>query len=678
MTSSYLANAARVARHFAVKGALSLLALAAASPLCADVIGIGDILPFEIVEGEEVPKLPQFGGEVTDNGGVIEVGGTDENVGGTAAGQMTIDIPSDTDPLESVRGIIGGNVFGLGLVRIVSLNSEWRIDEDLIIGDEGQGFLELTAGARLGTGFAGTPAADDFDLIMGNLEGSQGFVVIDGFASLMVNTNAAIGNQSFGSIRVLNRARLETLVSASLGTATTATGEGYVLVDGLGSRWNVGLVGPGPVPLPPNANIEDNDLIVGEFGRGTVEIRNEGRVRVADETFLGFEPRSHGEAVVTGRNSSLWTFGDMQIGNAAGTSSGKVRIVDNGLVRTDGATNIGPRGILELAAGGTYVTTPGTTIPVITNNGVIRGDGTIDGPVVNDGEIRNAAGLANQRERLLFTGPVTNNDNIELVGGEMEFDGPVTNVGPDGDIVAIDAILRFNGGLVNTGNVILEDSLVWSPGTFTSSANLVAESQSTVVGNLALTGSNTFHVTLGESDFSRIELTGNATLGGGVQVTLGDGYLPQIGDAFEIIDTDPDGFLSGVVSGTFAAVTGGNAGPGFWQASYTPTSAILSYLDDSLNTLNADFDSDGDVDGSDFLTWQRGLGTTTGATLAQGDANGDGAVNGADLAVWKGTFATSTAAAAAAASAVPEPAAWALALAALGLLPVRRDRRPRI
>ncbi len=46
-----------------------------------------------------------------------------------------------------------------------------------------------------------------------------------------------------------------------------------------------------------------------------------------------------------------------------------------------------------------------------------------------------------------------------------------------------------------------------------------------------------------------------------------------------------------------------------------------------------DFDNDGDVDGSDFLSWQRGSGTTSNATSSQGDANTDGAVDGDDLAI---------------------------------------------
>jgi hypothetical protein len=52
---------------------------------------------------------------------------------------------------------------------------------------------------------------------------------------------------------------------------------------------------------------------------------------------------------------------------------------------------------------------------------------------------------------------------------------------------------------------------------------------------------------------------------------------------------------------------------------------------------DADFDEDSDVDGNDFLIWQRGViptGTLTG-TNATGDANADTNVDGADLNFWK-------------------------------------------
>jgi hypothetical protein len=53
---------------------------------------------------------------------------------------------------------------------------------------------------------------------------------------------------------------------------------------------------------------------------------------------------------------------------------------------------------------------------------------------------------------------------------------------------------------------------------------------------------------------------------------------------------------------------------------------------------SADFDASGRVDGSDFLAWQRGFGTPSGAAAAAGDADGDRNVNGADLAVWRSQF----------------------------------------
>lgn len=60
-----------------------------------------------------------------------------------------------------------------------------------------------------------------------------------------------------------------------------------------------------------------------------------------------------------------------------------------------------------------------------------------------------------------------------------------------------------------------------------------------------------------------------------------------------------------------------------------------------------DFNSDGDVDGSDFLALQRGLGIQTNALPGNGDANNDGAVGMDDFAMWLNGFTGGTAALAA-------------------------------
>jgi hypothetical protein len=54
--------------------------------------------------------------------------------------------------------------------------------------------------------------------------------------------------------------------------------------------------------------------------------------------------------------------------------------------------------------------------------------------------------------------------------------------------------------------------------------------------------------------------------------------------------------------------------------------------------ISADFDEDGDVDGRDFLTWQRGFGS--GTTLAEGDSDGDGDVDAVDLTNWTNQYGT--------------------------------------
>ena len=87
---------------------------------------------------------------------------------------------------------------------------------------------------------------------------------------------------------------------------------------------------------------------------------------------------------------------------------------------------------------------------------------------------------------------------------------------------------------------------------------------------------------------------------------------------------------------------------------------------------DADFDNDDDVDGSDFLIWQRGFGV--GNSNATGDANGNGVVDAADLAIWKTQFGV---AAVATAGAVPEPTS--LAMGVLGCLSaVAASRRRRL
>jgi hypothetical protein len=131
-------------------------------------------------------------------------------------------------------------------------------------------------------------------------------------------------------------------------------------------------------------------------------------------------------------------------------------------------------------------------------------------------------------------------------------------------------------------------------------------------------------------------------------------------------------FSSGAVGESTTVFTGDTLtitldGPfdfgGLWQ---DPTYGVTRLAGIAITFVNpahpGDFDSDGDVDGADFVAWQTNFPKPTGATLAQGDADGDGDVDGADFVVWQTNFPFTPGPGS---SPVPEPSAMLLMAAAL-------------
>ena len=84
---------------------------------------------------------------------------------------------------------------------------------------------------------------------------------------------------------------------------------------------------------------------------------------------------------------------------------------------------------------------------------------------------------------------------------------------------------------------------------------------------------------------------------------------------------------------------------------------------------SANFDGDDDVDGEDFLIWQRFAGGPGG--LSEGDANNDGNVDEDDLAIWEAQYGLPVPLSAI--SSVPEPQSICLLL--WGLLALSGRRR---
>ncbi|HYO25020.1 MAG TPA: hypothetical protein VEQ85_08720, partial [Lacipirellulaceae bacterium] len=73
--------------------------------------------------------------------------------------------------------------------------------------------------------------------------------------------------------------------------------------------------------------------------------------------------------------------------------------------------------------------------------------------------------------------------------------------------------------------------------------------------------------------------------------------------------------------------------------------------------LFGDYDRDGDVDGADFVVWQRGLGGAAAPLGSGADGDGNGSVGAPDLLVWGQGFGRVEGAQAAAAAAAVVAAA---------------------
>jgi hypothetical protein len=160
------------------------------------------------------------------------------------------------------------------------------------------------------------------------------------------------------------------------------------------------------------------------------------------------------------------------------------------------------------------------------------------------------------------------------------------------------------------------------------------------------------------TEHDHLSSTGTVALAGVLDVLAIDlsGYTPTAGDRFEIINsTSP-------ITGTFNTVHLPAVGFGrtltWLPVDYTtdPHKVFLEIA--TVNFLDADFDTDGDVDGADLTFWQTGYGIGNAAAKIDGDADDDGDVDGRDFLIWQRQFTGSLSIVAS--TTVPEPSAYFL------------------
>jgi hypothetical protein len=284
-------------------------------------------------------------------------------------------------------------------------------------------------------------------------------------------------------------------------------------------------------------------------------------------------------------------------------------------------------------------------------NGTIQvGQSTVTLADINDAVLDSAA--------LVTLGSGGNPGTLDAANGlTLDFGGNVTGFGTVSTPNDLAKPLINNGHI--TGDSIVESitlpGYVKGVGTFdnvnftgTFSPGLSPTILS--VGNLAFSPSSTLVLELGGttpgSGYDQLQSSGTLAFDGTLLLSLINGFSPAAGQAFNLFD-----WVS--ASGTFDTLQLPTLAGLAWNTSQLYTTGELSL---AAAGQPGDFDIDGDVDGRDFLIWQRGGSPSP--------------LSASDLADWETNYGFPPLTAVS--TAVPEPASCVLLLAVLVVMATGR------
>jgi len=381
-----------------------------------------------------------------------------------------------------------------------------------------------------------------------------------------------------------------------------------------------------------------------------------GELRIDDGATMNVQSTfsSSSSIVMAGANASLHLNAVTNTGTLRGAGRVTGNVLNSGVVRAEGGTlsfasadnSNAAAGRLEAGAGSQlfYTQGLGTNAGLIAltggsfdnNNAVLTNPGRIEGyGALRTGGLTNT-GVISVASSLDVLGSVNNSNVVTTASGStVRFFGPVTGAG------------NFSG----PGTVAFLAG--FAPGA--SPANI------SFGGDVDLDAASSLAIELGGNtpgtQYDRLTIAGNATIGGTLDVSLINGFLPAIGSTFQILSA------AGGITGQFASSSLPVLPGRGWRLNYQPTAVSLSI------GLAGDYNNDGKVDAADYTRWRDTLGQT-GAALAA-DGNGNGQIDHADYNIWKANFGQSTGAA----SITPVPEPHSLMLLACAVIALHQNRR---
>lgn len=383
-------------------------------------------------------------------------------------------------------------------------------------------------------------------------------------------THYDLDSTSLGELEVTNGASVDTTNLANL------LG-GRVTVTGAGSVWNVGALALS----------------------GSLLVADGGQVNVMGEYFtMGFPPgapprlvENFGvrlfESSVTIRGGTINTnffnnnFGSGELNFEHGT----LNLSDSGLV-------VGAAGLM------------GDVVDIDAGSAINLSDGVS----IEAGATLTVAGT-------LTSASLTNNGGLTLI--DTTLDQPV--ISPAGSVMNVIGDVTFNGAVSGAGDIFGSGTSAFNGGYSPGDSPAIVDIEHDIVFGTT----NTFTIELAgllAGEFDSLQIGGDATLAGELNVELLGGFELDPQQEFMILDVagERTGQFAGLAEGDNVGMFGEFGGLG----NFGDTPLFISYEGGDGNdvvlyttpSLSGDFDSDGDVDGSDFLEWQRTDGSATGLT----------------------------------------------------------------
>jgi T5SS/PEP-CTERM-associated repeat protein len=410
-------------------------------------------------------------------------------------------------------------------------------------------------------------------------------------------------------------------------------------------------------------------LTVGDGGRGTLLVADEGRVS-NDVGIIRVD-----SSVRVQGNNSTWTNGSILnlFDDAA------LVIEDGGTVVSVGSNVSGS--VTVAGAGSTWSVGGELTVGFI-------GPGQLN--ITSGGAVASGTSAVGRNSGSISTLTVAGTGSVWSVGGDLNIGGSGDNnegVGTvriqSGGTVAVsqgirlfaDDLLRLEGGTLSAAEVRPgSGQFDWTSGTLhvglyhgsltTPDFGILAPGnsvgQTVIDGNYFQQSRGALEIEIGgPASADLVDLTGVAELSGDLQLKLLGGFVPSPASSYVVFDSRGiNGSFLNVANGQRLTTTGGLGSFLVSYGSGSPFNPNQLVLSSFIPNIDGDFDLDGDVDGNDFLAWQRGDSPNLGSA--------------ADLAAWRGNFGFPGLTPAG--KSIPEPrSGWLAAIGAMfALLPQRR------